>query len=63
MGKLFNSKAADVFFAVLLSFFAWNRYEDGHTGVAILLVIIALLNVVSLAVKVSIDKKVNQDSK
>ena len=61
MGKLFNSKSADVFFAIILGVFAWNRYADGHTGVAILLVVIALLNIVSLVAKLTIDKKVNRN--
>ena len=61
MGILFNSKSADVFFAIILGIFAWNRYADGHTGVAILLVVIALLNIVSLVAKLTIDKKVNRN--
>ena len=61
MGKLFNSKSADVFFAIILGVFAWNRYADGHTGVAILLVVIALLNIVSLVAKLTIDKKLNRN--
>ena len=61
MGILFNSKSADVFFAIILGIFAWNRYADGHTGVAILLIVIALLNIVSLVAKLTIDKKVNRN--
>lgn len=59
--KLFNSKSADVFFAVILGFFAWNRYTEGHTTVAIMLVVISLLNIVSLITKINIDKKVNRN--
>ena len=61
MGKIFNSKSADVFFALILGFFAWNRYADGQTAVAILLAVIALLNIVSLVAKLRIDKKINEN--
>lgn len=59
--KLFNSKTVDIVFAVLLGYFAWNRYADGQTGVAILLAVIALLNVVAFIAKLNIEKKVNQN--
>lgn len=61
MMKLFNSKTVDIVFAVLLGYFAWNRYADGHTGVAILLVVVALLNLVAFIAKLRIEKKVNQN--
>lgn len=63
MAKLFNSKSADIFFAVLLGWFAWNRYADGHTGIAVLLAVIAALNLVSFAIKLSIDKKADAGRK
>lgn len=63
MGKLFNSKSADIFFAVLLGIFAWNRYADGHTGIAILLAVIAALNLVSFFMKLNIDRNVNSKQK
>ena len=59
MGKMFNSKSADIFFAVLLGIFAWNRYADGHTGIAILLTVIAALNLVAFVMKLNIDKNSN----
>lgn len=61
MMRLFNSKSADVFFAVLLGFFAWNRYTEGHTAVAIMLVVISVLNIVSFFTKISIERKVNRN--
>lgn len=61
MMNLFNSKTVDIVFAVLLSYFAWNRYADGHTGVGILLAVIALLNIVAFIAKLRIEKKGNQN--
>ncbi|WJY27893.1 hypothetical protein [Sporosarcina trichiuri] len=59
MGKYFNSKSADILFAVLLGWFAWNRYADGQTSIAILLAVIAALNLLSFAIKLNIDRKTN----
>ncbi|MDW0110274.1 hypothetical protein [Sporosarcina aquimarina] len=63
MMKLFNSKTVDIIFAVLLGYFAWNRYSDGHTGVGILLAVIAVLNLVAFFAKLNIEKKTNQNIK
>ncbi|WP_432352407.1 hypothetical protein [Sporosarcina sp. A2] len=61
MMNLFNSKTVDIIFAILLGYFAWNRYAEGHTGVAILLVVVAMLNLVAFVTKLNIEKKVKKN--
>lgn len=50
-------KYIDVALIIFLSYFAFDRFTTGQTGIGIMFTVLALLNVFVLTVKIKQDKK------